>query len=285
MQSDKINWHTLTKYDFFGIIKKVLNGKAENIMEREKLNKISTMLSSSQENFMTSFRQNLMLYLSTPDMTIKELAEMADIPLSTLNSILYGNSKDCKLSTAISLAKALNVSVDEIVGARTIHEDIREHMAIIRNLPKASVHFIKWSIKHQAMIHDSNPKGKRILSVMEPVCNQNGNIKMTNVYRHIDIPDVDNEIYGKIFLGMKIPCEHYMPIYSPYDVLLIANDRLPLSSEHVLVVIRDCVYIVKRKVEQGVGKLYGIRDDNYIIDESDADEIVGYVAGIYTLND
>ena len=46
--------------------------------------------------------------------TIKDISEESSIPFSTLNTFLYGNSKDIKLSTAVKLAKALNVSIDEL---------------------------------------------------------------------------------------------------------------------------------------------------------------------------
>ena len=49
-----------------------------------------------------------------------------------------------------------------------------------------------------------------------------------------------------------MPCDHFMPTYSPYGILLIANDRN--------------------------AKYYSIRDDKYRIDEKDVDEVIGYVA-------
>ena len=77
---------------------------------------------------------------------------------------------------------------------------------------------------------------------MELECNHNGNLKITTNYRHIDITDIGEEYRSKVFFGITMPCDHYMPTYSPYDILLIANDR------------------------------------NAKINENDIDEVVGYIA-------
>ena len=45
-------------------------------------------------------------------LTQTQLAELTNIPFRTIQSIEY--RKDCKVSTAIKLAKALNVSLDEL---------------------------------------------------------------------------------------------------------------------------------------------------------------------------
>ena len=58
-------------------------------MDKEKLNKISTKLTSNKENYMESFKKNVDLYVKQPDITIRELAEEAGIPFSTLNNFLY----------------------------------------------------------------------------------------------------------------------------------------------------------------------------------------------------
>ena len=75
-----------------------------------------------------------------------------------------------------------------------------------------------------------------------------------------------------------MPCEHYMPIYSPYDIILIANDRQPHPNENSLIRIDGYLYIANRKIENGVAKYYSIRDGKFRINESEIDEHVGYIA-------
>ena len=89
-------------------------------MDKEKLKNISKNLSADSNDFMSAFRKNMFMYIDEKDITIKDISEESDVPFSTLNTFLYGNSKDIKLSTAVKLAKALNVSIDELIGAETI---------------------------------------------------------------------------------------------------------------------------------------------------------------------
>jgi len=44
-----------------------------------------------------------------------ELARKAGIPLSTLQKIIYKQKNDIKLSSLVAIAKALKVSVDELL--------------------------------------------------------------------------------------------------------------------------------------------------------------------------
>lgn len=248
------------------------------MMNKEKLKKISRNLSADSDDFMSAFRKNMFMYIDEKDITIKEISEEADVPFSTLNTFLYGDSKDIKLSTAVKLAKALNVSIDELVGAETINEISRESIAICRNLPDNALYLVRWYIRYIESLNRKNEPHKRYVSVMELECNHNGNLKMTSNYRHIDITDIGEEYRSKIFFGITMPCDNYMPTYSPYDILLIANDREPYLNENSLLRIDGQLRIAKRKVENGIAKYYSIRDGKYRIDEKDVDEVIGYIA-------
>ena len=247
-------------------------------MNKEKLKKISRNLSANRDDFMSAFRHNLFMYIDEKEITIKDISEKANVPLSTLNSFLYGDSKDIKLSTAVKLAHALNVSIDELIGAETINEVSRESIAICRNLPDNALYLIRWYIRYIDSLNKKNEPNKRYVSVMELECNHNGNLKMTTNYRHIDITDIGEEYRGKVFFGITMPCEHYMPIYSPYDILLIANDRNAKINENVLIRTDGNLFLAKRRVENGIIKYYSIRDGKFRLNESEIDEVIGYIA-------
>ena len=248
------------------------------MMNKEKLKKISRNLSANSNDFMSAFRKNMFMYLEEKDITIKEISEEADAPFSTLNTFLYGDSKDIKLSTAVKLAKALNVSIDELIGAETINEVSRESIAICRNLPDNALYLIRWYIRYIDSLNKKNEPHRRYVSVMELECNHNGNLKMTTNYRHIDITDIGEEYRSKVFFGITMPCDNYMPIYSPYDILLVANDREPYCNENSLLRIDGQLRIAKRKVENNIAKYYSIRDGKFRINENDVDEVIGYIA-------
>ena len=248
------------------------------MINKEKLKKISRNLSANSDDFMSAFRKNMFMYLEEKDITIKEISEEADVPFSTLNTFLYGDSKDIKLSTAVKLAKALNVSIDELIGAETINEVSRESISICRNLPDNAVYLIRWYIRCIDSLNKKNEPRRRYVSVMELECNHNGNLKITTNYRHIDITDIGEEYRSKVFFGITMPCDNYMPIYSPYDILLVANDREPYYNENSLLRIDGQLRIAKRRVENGLAKYYSIRDGKFRINENDVDEVIGYIA-------
>ena len=119
---------------------------------------------------------------------------------------------------------------------------------------------------------------------MELECNHNGNLKITTNYRHIDITNIGEECRGKVFFGITMPFEHYMPTYSPYDILLIANDRNANINENALIRIDGNLFLAKRKVENGSAKYYSIRDGKFRINEDDVDDVVGYIVGVLNPN-
>lgn len=250
-------------------------------MDKEKLCRISRKLTSDRENFITAFRKNLFMYSDEKDITLKEIAENADIPFSTLNSFLYGNSKDIKLSTAVKLAHALDVSIDELVGADTINQVSRESISICRGLPENAVYLIRWYIRYIDKLNSKNKTGHKYVSVMEVEQTEGGNLKMSTQYKQIDITNIPPEIKSKVFFGITMPCDRYMPTYSPYDILLIANDRPPKPNENSLLQIDKYLFIARRKIENGIAKYYSIRDGKFRCDEDMIDENIGYIAYVY----
>lgn len=257
-------------------------------MDNNRLKSLSKELVTDHDDYMNSFRKNLDLYVSQRDITIREIAEEADISLNTLNSILYGSVKDCKLSTTIALARALHISIDELVGCETISENTRRSIQITRNLPQSSQYLIHWFVKNQERQLTDSPR-RRMLNVMQPTLAENGNLLLNSEYKHIDISTIPTAIRSKIFLGIKLKCEHYMPTYSPYDILLIANDRTPSLHENSVIVCSGCIFLAKRKAETVDGKeiirYYSIRDEKPRLYEDEVEEVIGYIAGVYTDNE
>jgi hypothetical protein len=249
-------------------------------MEKEKLKKLSRNLTNNEDSYMKSFRKNLDMYLSQSDITIRSLSEDADIPQNTLNSILYNNTSDCHLSTAISLAKALNVSLDELIGANTINNITLESLQICRNLPDNILYLIRWFIRHQEKIYNDVANKERYINVMSPEYMGNGNLKVVYDFTQVNISNISDDIKHKVFLGIQLPCGNYMPTYSPYDILLIANDRNPKQNENCIVICRGNMYIGKRVVVGNSAKYYSIRDGKFRVNENEIDELVGYVAGV-----
>lgn len=74
-----------------------------------------------------------------------------------------------------------------------------------------------------------------------------------------------------------------MPHYSPYDILLLANDRKPLETEKCVFLYYGKLMIGVRRERNSNVKYYGIRNKNAIIDEADIDELIGYIVETTTV--
>jgi ribosome-binding protein aMBF1 (putative translation factor) len=89
-------------------------------LKEQKEENVFLRLISDGDNWMNAFRQNIGILRTYYGWSVRVLSEKANIPESTINKIIQGISKDCDQSLTVKLAKALGVSVDELIGSRTI---------------------------------------------------------------------------------------------------------------------------------------------------------------------
>lgn len=251
------------------------------MISKEKLLEISKNLTENEEDLTAAFRQNLFTYLKDHEITLSNLAEASGVQQGTLNSFLYGNSKSVRIDNVVKLSKALNVSIDELVGSNTIPQLSRESLRMCRELPSNDLLLVRWFIRYLYKLNQNLEPNKRYVSVMMPSQTNNGDFEVTADYEKIEITDLKEPLRSKIFMGFHIICDHYMPHYGPGDVILIANDRPPKPTEHAVVRVGKYLFIIKRKIENGVAKYYSIRDGKYRIDEDEVEELIGYIA--YTI--
>lgn len=226
---------------------------------------------------MDCFRSNVQMYVDHKDIKASEIANEADLSVKTLDNFLHNHTKDCNLSTAVHLAWALETSLDELVGAETVKPEAKLSMPIYRNLPESDQYLVRWFVNYLASLSQNEEDKSKYRSVMDIEC-FNGNLKLNSIYHRADISEAPAEIRTKIFFGIKMPCDHYMPVYSPYETLLIANDRLPMHNENCLIRVKKNVYIAKVKMEGTEMKFHSIRDGKFRLNRDEISEVVGYIA-------
>ncbi len=251
-------------------------------MQSEILKKLSRKMVAEPNNFMSSFRRNLEVYIDEKDISLKDIAEAADISYETLKTLVYGDSKDCKLSTAVALAKALEISVDELVGCGTISPEVRESIQITRNLPANYVNFVRWAIRYQERMLNTEKTPEKTVNVNIAEQNNEGNIVFSNNYEVVDVSGISEMYRPKIFMGIRLPGDAYMPKYCQNEVLLIANDRLPMTTENSVIIYGGYLWLAKRKVEvdekgQKHANYYSIRDGRFRVEECKVEEVIGYI--------
>lgn len=249
-------------------------------MKNQNPNSSEEKMVEKSTKYIDTFRKNIDMLMAQHDYTIKETAEIADISYDTFKTFLYDKeAKDCRLSTAVKLARAFHLSIDELVGAGTIHPAGLESMKSYRALPEGSKRFIDWHIRNQTFIHEKHI-GKKMVNVMLPLCSNSGNMKQTNDYELMDISHLSDELVYKIFLGIKIPCLHYLPHFTQGDILLIANERDAMKGENTVLLFQDNLVITNRVVENGVEHYYGIRDGKLRSLAPEQFQVLGYIAKV-----
>lgn len=254
------------------------------MVDRKTLRRLSNQLISNPDDYMSSFRKNLFMYIERKDITLLELAEAADISSNTLRSFLYGDATDCHVSTVVKLARALNVSCDELLGSGTISSQTCESLQLVRQLPESFTHFVRWAIHYHFHLLNTQKVTERAIEIMAAECKDNGNLKMTNNFDVMDISDMNDELRPKIFMGIRIPCNHYMPLYDEGDIVLIANDRNARTGELVVIGVGENMWILKCKEEiengQKVVNYYSPRNGLKRVSQHEVNYILGYVVKV-----
>ena len=251
-------------------------------MQNKKAKNFDENLVSNPTNFIDSFRKNIFHLMEVRDLSLRELSEKAYMPFETLKSFLYGDSRDCKLSTAVKLSKAFDLSIDELVGAETMHPLSKESLAMCRHVPDYVVYLIRSFIRHQYRLHSQFAEDCINIPVLLPEC-QNGYLQTTNVTETVCIDHLTNGLKSRICLGIKIPCEHYEPFYMPNEIILLAADRDGQHNERCVVSYKGNFFLAKKifYIDNGVKKfkyvsLIGGKTE---ILPSDIDEKIGYIVG------
>lgn len=252
-------------------------------MKKEKLINFPLSLSENQGNHLISFRQNIDYMMELHDMTLKELAEKADIPYGTLNTFLYDKeAKDCKLSTAIKISKVFGISVDELVGAGTIEPKSKESLAMARSMPDHVMYLIRSFIRHQYKMFSNLDPSSVHIPVLLPEC-VNTRLRTTNVTKVMRIDHLSDSIKSKVVMGLQIPCEHYEPHYMPNDILLLAADRDGLNNEKCVIVYKGNYFIAIKKISIVSGekkvKYVSVLDGKNEVSRGEIEDKLGYVVG------
>ena len=232
------------------------------------------------KNNMHALRENIRDYMYAHDLTVMELAEKADISEHTLRSILYKESDDCKLHTAIALAKTMGISVDELANTGAMEDVAIEAVKTVRSLPKNTQILIKRYIRWQKDMYD---KSKNYPAKYIDVMNLdyfNDHLVATNDIEKVDISDFPEDIKAKVFTGVRIPCDEYAEFYDENDILLLCDERKPRNRNRCVVMYYNRVLIVQRDTKDGVSGYRGIRSSTSFIPETDISHYFGYVAAV-----
>lgn len=252
------------------------------MIKRERVWEIALNFTTCQNTdfFMETLRKNLDMILAEKGITYSKLAELADISFSTLNSLMNGNAKDCNLSTIIKIAKALGITIDELVGAGTMSEGTRECVSKCRVMPQHFVNLARSYIRHIYKLFKATASKEPRL-IMLPEC-KNGHLQTTNITTEIDISHLQRTTISRVAHGLRVPCEHYEPYFMEGDILLLAVDRDGQDGEICVISHNGEYYIVRKKsyYDNGIKKWKYISlftEVEFL--KEDIEDKLGYVVG------
>lgn len=232
------------------------------------------------KNAMISIRERILKYMNDNDMTQEEFSIHANISTHTLHSILYKDTDDIKLSTAVHIAKAIGIGVDELANTVTLSNEAMEAVIAARSLPKHIIDLIIKYIKWQKVSYEkSKDSPAKTIDVMD-LDYVDAHLKATNHFEKVDISEFDKDIKSIVFKGMRIPCEDYYQYYREDDILLLSTVRPPQARERCVISYYNRLFIVQKAKINGVPGYRGIRDEESFIPEADIDHYFGYVAGV-----
>ena len=200
------------------------------------------------------FKTTLRNYLHEKKITLNTLAKQAGLPEDTLRSVVYGNTKDIKLSTILKIADVLDCSLDELVNRHYYSDTERNLFKRIHNLSEPSFRMISLMVdfEEKASFCKSN-EGKHLISVFT----LNGNMKDgmfydCNRFEEHDISKYPGVLIKAIDFGLKISSDHFIPAYYPNDILLLSCKNLPEYNDVVLYMDTNKRIYIRKYTEHGL---------------------------------
>lgn len=207
-----------------------------------------------------------------------ELAEMCDLPLETIKNIYYGKTTDPKISTVLKISKALNISVNCIMGECSHSMEERALLGYFRECGEHGKRMALLVSKYEALLAKDERKSEEKRSV--PCLIPQGDIHQGIDYDKCEIKDVYT-IREDACMALKIINNDYVPTYCKGDILLIAN-RFPANNEIGIFYSNGKAYLRQYLEEENQYRLKCLHNcaKDMVFKRMDEIEYVGTCCGI-----
>ena len=174
-----------------------------------------------------------------------ELAEMCDLPVETIRNIYYGKTPDPKTSTVMKISKALNITVNCLMGECSHSTEERALLQFFRACGNHGRSVILLSAKYEALsARDERESPNRH---MIPCLTPHGDIRQGIIYDNCEVAEIytANE---EAYVSIKMTNNDLVPAYCKDDIILIAN-RFPSNNEYG-VFYRDGRAYIRQYIEE-----------------------------------
>lgn len=216
--------------------------------------------------------------LNNKGITVKEFAEMCDLPLETVKNVYYGKTTDPKISTVMQMSRALNISVNCLMGqcSHTIEERaLLEHYRACGNHGK---NLILLTSKYEALTAklEREAIGKHKIPCLIPREFNCGSI----VYEDCEVREVDTTV-AEAYVAIKMPGNDFAPLYCKGDIVLLAN-RFPSHNEYAVFYQNEKAYFMKYLEDDGQYRLQYLHNqgEDMVFHRMDQINYVGTYCGV-----
>ena len=195
--------------------------------------------------------ERLRSILGERGISIADFAEMCDLPVETVKNVYYGKTADPKLSTALQIADALNLSVNCLVGkcAHTMQE--RQIIQNYRSCGKHGKSLIELVARYEARATkvERESTDKHMIPCLVP----HGDIRAGIIYENCEVIEIETAAKDA-YVAIVMVNNDLAPTYCKDDVILF-EDRFPKNGEYAAFFKDSRVYIRKYIEEAGQYRL------------------------------
>lgn len=221
---------------------------------------------------------NLKGILDKEGITLQELADRSNLPLETIRNLCYRKVKDPKVSTLLAISKALDVSINYLMGDTAFHPD---EIEIIQSYRKCGIHgrsLIRFVAQFEckAAIHERNAPEKHRISCLIPI----GDITDGAIYNSCDFDYLYTDVEDA-YMAVEITTNQFTPSYCKGDRILLSN-RFPETGERAIFVDRLKCYLRKFEESNNQYILHGLngRGKDIVLQRTDEIDCVGTCIGV-----
>jgi len=183
--------------------------------------------------------------LAMRGMSKDELAELCDLPLETVRNIYYGKTPDPKVCTVMKISKALNISVNCLMGECSHSSEERALLNFYRECGDHGKRVIMLNAKYEALMakEERETQKKHLIPCLIP----SGDINSGIVYDDCEVVDIYTS-KEEAHVAIKMINNDLVPVYCKDDILLIEN-RFPANNEYG-VFYKDGRAFIRKYIEE-----------------------------------
>lgn len=175
------------------------------------------------------------------NLTLQELSDISGVPIETVRNIYYGKVTDPKASTVLAISKALNVTINYLMGDSIYNPD---ETFIIKHYRKCGPHgksIIQLVAKYESKVSRSErgASNKYKIPCLIPIGYKGDGIP----YCSNDVIDIET-VLPDAYFAIEITTNHFTPVFCKNDRVLLAN-RFPENGEIAVFMKSNKAYLRK----------------------------------------